>query len=605
MTSIDRCDSVGVPVPWTAAARTAARRLRLAVMIPFVAFTTSCVERSLVEPELPPAPPEGEEPAPPPPLPIGVFEFTMSGIGSAEMSGSALSISALTPVAAGLQFELVSGSSFTEGVRGQGGHRYVTFVYRVRNGTGAPLDNVTLIPVTSGTTLAGSPFTSISLFNGSPANPTLANKIVPTGAAVLGQDGRMLAPYADVLQAYEEAEVAAITLPAGRTGIFPYGFVVRSPHYGGRTLPVATDATDFAGTLTFAFRIPLLASSSVDAFAATFQALAVQDSERRMTESIEEAGDTAAVRRLRERAVAIGATTVTVLNGSGRMAPAVPNYPGQRQICSLRTAGTAASPLTFVTEPGPFSELFLLRPNENLDACAANFRSGEPGRPATNVAFELRVRAMDRYGNLRTADTSTVRLEQTGASATMPAPAKLVAGQRTVTITYTDYGTSQVTAVSRPARGWQTVPVFGVTRVWTAGAGTTNWSTGGNWQHGAVPMHLDSVHIPNPPLQPFYPVLVNNVSVQGVLVDNGATISLGPFDLSAGGNVATGTSGGIDGATGRLMLTGVAKTVRGNVPRVRVSGTYSLDGNLTARAPLRVESGRLRSGSFRIRATSF
>ena len=36
------------------------------------------------------------------------------------------------------------------------------------------------------------------------------------------------------------------------------------------------------------------------------------------------------------------ATTTTVLNGSPAADPFVTDYPGQRQICSARVAGTAA-----------------------------------------------------------------------------------------------------------------------------------------------------------------------------------------------------------------------------------------------------------------------
>jgi hypothetical protein len=38
---------------------------------------------------------------------------------------------------------------------------------------------------------------------------------------------------------------------------------------------------------------------------------------------------------------------------------------------------------------------------------------------------------------------------------------------------------------------------------------------------------------------------------------------------------------------------------------MRVNGTYYLNGNVIARAPMRVDLGRITSTSFRVQATSF
>jgi hypothetical protein len=83
------------------------------------------------------------------------------------------------------------------------------------------------------------------------------------------------------------------------------------------------------------------------------------------------------------------------------------------------------------------------------------------------------------------------------------------------------------------------------------------------------------------------------------------TISLGAFNLEASGSVITTNSGSIDNTAGRLFLTGIAQTVEGRLPTITVTGTYSLSGNVTSRASLRVQGGRLRNTSFRIRTESF
>jgi hypothetical protein len=551
-------------------------------------------------------------------LPAGVFRFTLTGIGTPDMNATAVQIvdaegNEIAPGAQGtlnlvtaLNFQNIGASSFTEGTRAQGGQRYVSFSYRIRNNTGGPISNLTLIPNTSASTIAGTPFISLLLFNGSAANSAIAAQIVPTGSVALDQNFAMISPYPDVIQAFTEAEVAAIVPPAGVTGFFPYGFVVRNRlNPNTRVLSTAVDANDYGGVLTFAFRYPMQATSTADPFTITFDATAFQDTETRVTESIEEGQDPAAVTRLRNLATALAATTTSVLNGSSAMDAAVPDYPGQRQICSVRTAGTSGSPVTFINNLGAYTKVTLLYPGETMDPCAAYFRSGTVGRPATNVAFPVQLRATDRYGNTKTVigASEPARLEQTsGPAAVFSAPTTFAAGVASTTVTFTDYGASVLAGVALRLRDTRPSSVFGITRTWTAGAGTTNWNTGGNWDSGAVPMSQDSVYIPA--AAPLDPALVANVAVEGVIVEDIATIALGAFNLTANANVTTGTSGGITNSSGQLILTGTAKTIQGVVPRIRVTGTYSLTANLTARAPIQVDAGRLTASGFRVQASS-
>jgi len=545
---------------------------------------------------------------------LGAYELVLSGIGTDNMTSTlhearfAPGNASLTASASsGLVFEQVSASSFVEGVRGQGGERYVSFTFRVRNGTGGVLNNVVMVLGSTASTIGGTntPLTSLKKFDGTAADPAIAPQVIPTGAVALGSDlVTMQALYPDVLQVFTEAETAAITgVPVNITNVFPYGYVVRSANSNAnRTLPVPADANDFGGLMTVSFRLPLQPSGNNDVFGVGFSIIAVSDTETKLTESIEESQDTAAVRRLRDRATLLGATTVTVLNGSPAMDPAVPDYPGQRQICSPRTAGTSASPTHFIVDPGAYSQLIILNPGESLDACLPYFRSGS-GRPATNVSYQVTVKAMDRYGNQRTGIVDTVHLANfSGPPVTLPAASALVSGSAPMIVTFTNYGTSQLQAIGRRLKGMRPILVAGVTRTWTANAGTTNWNTDTNWNPIAVPMSLDSVYIPV--AAPLDPALVSNVQVAGVTVEDVALIALGAFDLTATANVFTGTSGGITNTSGRLFLAGIAQSVQGRVPVLRVTGTYSLSGNLTARAPIQVDAGRLTVSAFRLQADS-
>jgi hypothetical protein len=405
-----------------------------------------------------------------PPAPLGVYEIAVTGIGSSEprstitpaRSEGGGARATLTNAGAGLVFEQTGGSSFTEGTRGQGGQRYVTFTYRVKNGTGAALNNVTVLMVSRANTVAGTPLSTLKRFDGSAADPAIAPFVVPTGSvAMRGDLVTLQALDPDVIQVLTESEVAAITPPADVTGIFPYGYVVRSanPAATSRALPAATSANQYDGVLTLSFRLPLQATSSADVYSFFFEILAVQDSETRMTESIEEGQDSGAVRRLRERAAALGATTVTVLAGSPASGPEVDDYPGQRQLCSVRTAGTAASPVTYITTPAAYTRLAVLRNGESYNNCWANFRLGSPIRPTLNTAHPLTIKAMDRYGNVITTSDTVTLSQASGPTATFSGPTALSSGSASMSVTYQANGTSVLTAAGRRIRGQRTVEV--------------------------------------------------------------------------------------------------------------------------------------------------
>jgi hypothetical protein len=436
-------------------------------------------------------------------------------------------------------------------------------------------------------------------FNGTPADSTLAASLVPTGAIVLDDTLGAHNPYPGVLQVFTEAEAASFTAPTAVTNVFPYGFVVRNPATpDSRALPADPGPDQFDGLVTFAFRVPLAANSNEDAFTVNLMFLAVDDSETRLTESIEEQTPDGRA-ALAQRAAALGATQVTVLPGS----PST-GYPGQRRICEVRTAGAPGTMVTDITAPGAYTHLEIFRPGETLDDCAADFHGGTAGRPGVGVPFSLTVRAMDRYGNVRTDVADTVKVTSSTASvqpSTLP-EFTLASGEGAFTVTYLDYGSSVLGAVGRRRHGAIPVGVAGITRTWT-GASSTDWNTGGNWEIGSPPAALDSVVIPAG--APRYPVLDLNESIGGVTVADGATLSLGAFDLTASANVISAvSSGGITSSTGRLNLTGASNTVSGILPRIRVTGMYNMVGNVTAVGPWQVDLGRIQNVGYRLQVTN-
>jgi len=171
--------------------------------------------------------------------------------------------------------------------------------------------------------------------------------------------------------------------------------------------------------------------------------------------------------------------------------------------------------------------------------------------------------------------------------------------------------TGNVTIIAQAGLKVGTLTVFvkPIRRQWT-GAIDNNWHTGGNWQPDNVtPEAADSAVIDDVAATVF-PTLTQNELIAGVevldITPGGTvpTVSLAAFDLTASGDVSTTNSGAINNTSGRLFLVGTARTVEGLLPALRVLGTYSLTGNITTRAPLRIELGRLRTSGFRIRTTS-
>jgi hypothetical protein len=342
------------------------------------------------------------------------------------------------------------------GSRTGGGQQYMSSHFRVRNGTGASVNNLIFLLVSTTRTIPGTAIASLLKSDGTPADSSIAQYMAPTGFVTLASDGMtMQAPYPDVIQVYADGEIAGISPPSGVTNIFPVGYVVRhkDPAATSRQIPSTTNANQFDGEMTVAFRLPLQATPEADVNTISFRMLVVEDSNTWMTESIEEAQDTAAVRRLRARAAQLNASVVTVLAGSPAEDPYVDDYPGQRQICSVRTAGTASSPTNYITTPAAYTRLAMYLSGEIVNPCGAYFRVNTPNNPSVGTPYPVTLKAMDRYGNVKTAEVDTVAVSRVSSpSATIGSPAALVSGSATIDVTYGGSGVSVLEGFGRRLR---------------------------------------------------------------------------------------------------------------------------------------------------------
>jgi hypothetical protein len=298
--------------------------------------------------------------APTPPRVLGLVELTVTGIGTPQMSASVAPPGA-APVAGGprlslsgmpsgtIQFDRLSANVVDVGVRGAGGQRYIQAVFQVRNADaagnayGTPRANLTFVPVGTAGSLAGTPVSKFLKQDATPANAAMAAQLRPTGAVGLDGGGVLTSQYPDVLQAFTEAEAEAFPVPAGVTNTFPYGFVVRhATSTSTRTLPANPAPGQWDGRVTFAYRLPLAATAAEDPFTISILAVAMDNGQTRITQSLEEQGATpAAVLQL--RADALGASQVRLISG-GFYGGVIP----QVQMCGVRTAGTRAAPLAYL-----------------------------------------------------------------------------------------------------------------------------------------------------------------------------------------------------------------------------------------------------------------
>lgn len=292
---------------------------------------------------------------------LGLMEIAVTGIGTSQMRASAAppeppvnaARTTLTPVSesgrSGIQLRALSSGTFTFGPRGvAGSFRYIFVTFEVRNASTGGVayttarKNLTFIAVGTSATISGTAVKEILKFDGTPATTSDAQNWIPTGAAYLTIPQTISALSADVLQVFTETEAASFGVPAGVTA-FPYGFMTRhATATDTRALPANPAAGVYDGFVTFAFKVPLPVAQADDPYSVKLMVMAVDDSETRVTQSVEER-DAASQAAFEAKVAALSATGVTLLTGG--------SYGGtvtKRTLCGVRVSGTAAAPIAYV-----------------------------------------------------------------------------------------------------------------------------------------------------------------------------------------------------------------------------------------------------------------
>jgi len=258
---------------------------------------------------------------------LSVTSRPVSGLGAQALS----SVPAAQLVATPLR-----QSSFTVGGRTSDlattGRRYLSATFAVNNTSSGPLKNISLVAAATPTTSAGTAVKGLTRFDGSPvSNPdAVARMVMPTQSLYFdGARPRTITETAD-FQVFPPADLSAFGTPSGVDALLPYGFVATTPGGTSRSLPVGSSS----GEVTVSVKVPLLASSTEDAFNFSMMFEVVQDSVTRVSEAPEEqsSADHALVKA---RVDQLGASEVNLLPGSsynlnlGQLVCSVPlNKPG-------------------------------------------------------------------------------------------------------------------------------------------------------------------------------------------------------------------------------------------------------------------------------------
>src|SRR5262245_11912493 len=324
----------------------------------------------------------------------GVVAITFRNIGKPNMTSSAIVGSSVAEVVArrtaqtgldGARLNLTvprnqdgSGDQTIQlrpvtggvGATNTNGTRYFHATYAVRNAQktdstafDTPRVNLTFVAFASlegplGPTIADSPVLEFTNDLGDPVTPALTHELKPSGLVEANGAGGVIPISPDVLQVFTQDELTAFRAGATAVGvanIFPYGFVV---HHKGddatRTLPASPPEDEFDGEVTFAFRFPLQSNAADNPTTVTVLMLALDDSEVRVTQSLEEQSP-AGTAAFRARALSLNATGVRLLPGASAFSvgSATTEF-----VCSVRTAGPEGGPprATLVNTP-PFLSL--------------------------------------------------------------------------------------------------------------------------------------------------------------------------------------------------------------------------------------------------------
>jgi FG-GAP-like repeat len=287
----------------------------------------------------------------PPNKPLGLLEISFTGIG-ANLNASASSkpqTRTMTDLGDGIQVKAFTRGLFDTGTRGVDGVRYLSATFKVRNANASGLayntdrQNLSLVAVSTLNTLGGSAVRNLEKFDGTPADAALALAIKPTHGMAGSALGLVLQPSLEDFQVFDKNDLLPLGRPPGVSDLLEYGFVVRCVDHctpNSRALLANPAPEQFDGRVTVAVRLPLQASPKDDPFRFSMLFEVVDDSNTRITQSLEEQSDNSL---MQTRAAALSNAQVVALQGS--------HLPVQKR-CTVRLAGSSIAPKAFLVNGG-------------------------------------------------------------------------------------------------------------------------------------------------------------------------------------------------------------------------------------------------------------
>ncbi len=150
----------------------------------------------------------------------------------------------------------------------------------------------------------------------------------------------------------------------------------------------------------------------------------------------------------------------TVFAYSPRLAEPSPRASVVSAVASFASGGS-----TLAVVPDALERLQVLLPGETADPGRPGGKTGTAFARVRHIPFSVSIRAVDRYANLIATITHAAGLAVGASSATVPAPAALVAGARSFTglaVHVTGFFTLSATDLTDPAVASGTSAVFGV-----------------------------------------------------------------------------------------------------------------------------------------------
>jgi uncharacterized delta-60 repeat protein len=276
-------------------------------------------------------------------------------LGSLEVSigETGLQSTKFTPSRLGVQGGLVSDNNlqfvtaaFAVGTQTTPAAKFYNAKFTVKNSSGAAINNLTLVAAHRMGNTNSTALKNITNFN-NVGIPAYAQNIKPAHG-MLGNGTVSLSANNEDLMLLTEAEISQLTTVAGATlqageYLLPYGFVARnSTTLTSRSIPSNTSTA--TGLINAGFRTDGTNEPSAVNTYLTFTALVFDNPSNttRVAESLEEQGGT----QVNTRKTSISAKQIIATHDSLIMSVSDVN---QVNVCRVRTAGTTASPATFLS----------------------------------------------------------------------------------------------------------------------------------------------------------------------------------------------------------------------------------------------------------------